>query len=685
MNHEDHIVNASINTIRFLAADAAEKAKSGHPGMPMGAAPAAYTLWTRHLRHNPANPLWPDRDRFVLSAGHASMLLYALLFLTGYDLALDDIKSFRQLGSKTPGHPERFHPPGTEMTTGPLGQGIGAAVGMAIAEAHLAAKFNQPGHEIIQHHTYVLASDGDLMEGVAYEACSLAGHLGLGKLIVLYDDNKVSLAGSTLLAFTEDITKRFEAFGWQVLEVADGNNVDEIDRAIGEAKGENGRPTLIRIHSCIGYGCPNKQGTCSVHGSPLGTEELRAAKKNLGWPEQEPFYIPDGVVDHCRSAVDRGKICEARWHETFARYAEAFADKAAEFWRTTAGELPDGWDSDFPSFGDDAAAVSTRKVSEAVLQRLASKIPELIGGSADLNPSCLTWLKALGDFQNPDAHGAMVEGAVGGEWGYGGRNIHFGVREHAMGAVAVGMAIHGGLRPYTGTFFIFTDYMRPPMRLCAMMGLPVVFVFTHDSIAVGEDGPTHQPIEQLMNLRAVPNLTVIRPADARETVEAWRTAVGNRKGPTVLVLTRQNLPVIDSGVCSPAANLKHGAYILWETGGMPEVILLATGSEVALTLEAAQRLAAEGKRVRVVSMPSWELFDAQPESYRDMVLPPGCKARLAVEAGIRLGWERYVGLEGATIGMDTFGASAPYHVLLERFGFTVAHITGVVRELLKEK
>lgn len=681
MDQQAKLIEASINTIRFLAADAAEKAKSGHPGMPMGAAPAAYTLWMKFLKHNPANPLWPDRDRFILSSGHASMLLYALLYLTGYDLTLDDIKSFRQWGSKTPGHPERFHPLGTEMTTGPLGQGISSAVGMAVAEAHLASKFNRPGHEIVDHFTYVLAGDGDLMEGVTFEACSLAGHLGLGKLIVLYDDNKVSLAGSTLLTFTEDVTLRFEACGWQVLEVADGNDTEAIGLALQKAKEEFATPTLIRIRSCIGYGAPNKQGTCSVHGSPLGSEELCAAKKNLGWPDEEYFCIPDDVLAHCRKTMDRGKGEETLWKEKYQRYSELYPDQAVEFQRMMSGELPAGWDAALPEYGKEPGEISTRKVSEAVLQVLALQIPELMGGSADLNPSCLTWLKGCGDFQKPEKPLGIVDGAVGINWDYQGRNIHFGVREHAMGSIALGMALHGGILPFTGTFFTFADYMRPPMRLAALMGLPVVFIFTHDSIAVGEDGPTHQPIEQLMNLRALPNLTVIRPADARETVEAWRIALQNRKGPSALVLTRQNLPVLDDKICAPATGLHRGAYILWETGGMPQIILLATGSEVNLALEAGHRLADAGKKVRVVSVPSWELFDIQPETYRHEVLPPDCRARVSVEAGIRLGWEHYVGLDGAIIGMDTFGASAPYTVLMKVFGFTVDHIINAALDL----
>jgi len=781
-----------VNAIRFLAADAAEKAKSGHPGMPMGAAALAYTLWMRHLKHNPADPAWPDRDRVVLSAGHASMLLYSLLYLTGYDLTIEDIRNFRQWESKTPGHPERGRPPGTEMTTGPLGQGISHAVGMALAEAHLAAVFNRPGHAIIDHHTYVLASDGDIMEGVTFEACSLAGHLGLGKLIVLYDDNAVSLAGATALTFTEDVSGRFAAAGWQVLEVADGNDIDAIDAALTAAKEDTGRPTLIRVTTCIGYGAPTKEGTSACHGSPLGQEELTAAKERLGWPVTPSFYVPEDVLDHCRRpALEKGADRQKSWEETFSAYAAAFPEAAAEFRRVMAGELPEGWESVIPDFGgagnsalapapfttstaasassagtpssltgapagntaspavpsNTATAsapaaplpdISTRKAGETVLQALAARLPELMGGSADLNPSCLTWLKGKGDFQQPGPVGTQirpglaqseavgtqpgsagaeisrssetaadsighsgsaapsvshasstpvptVSGAVGGGWDYRGRNIHFGVREHAMGAIAGGMALHGGLIPYTATFFTFADYMRPPMRLAALMGLRVIYVFTHDSIAVGEDGPTHQPVEQLMNLRAVPNLSVIRPADAAETAQAWQAALARREGPTALVFTRQNVPQLDRRELAPATGLHKGGYILWDSSLVkPDVILLATGSEVHLALAAARKLAAEAIRVRVVSLPSWDLFDAQPAEYRERVLPPAVRTRIAVEAGAKLGWEHYVGLDGAVIGMEGFGASAPAAVLYEKFGFTVDRIADTARSLFKK-
>lgn len=681
---EDRIADETrINAIRFLAADAAEKAKSGHPGMPMGAAAMAYTLWTKHLKHNPADPAWPDRDRFVLSAGHASMLLYALLYLTGYDLSLEDIQAFRQWASKTPGHPERLHTPGVEMTTGPLGQGISHAVGMAMAEAHLAARFNKTDLPLVDHFTYVMASDGDLMEGVTAEACALAGHLGLGKLMVLYDDNGISLAGPTALSFTEDVTGRFEACGWQVITVPDGNDVQAIDAAIDAAKKTTAQPSLIRVHTCIGFGAPTKAGSAACHGSPLGPKELDGAKACLGWPADPAFFVPDGVLSHFRQALETGKDRQGNWTKILEKYSEVSPDLAAEFKRRQGGELPADWEGCLPDYRGEQKAVSTRKASEVILQAMAPCLPELVGGSADLNPSCLTWLKGYGDFQKPDPDHTATPGEVGGGWNYGGRNIHFGVREHAMGAIAGGMAVHGGILPYTATFFTFADYMRPSMRLAALMGLPVIYVFTHDSFAVGEDGPTHQPVEHLMNLRAVPNLTVIRPADAAEAVEAWRAAICNRKGPTALVFTRQDVPVLDRQELAPANSLHCGGYILWDSSTVkPEVILIATGSEVPMALAAARILAAEAIRVRVVSMPSWELFDAQDREYRERVLPPTIKARLAVEAGVSLGWEHYVGIEGAIVGLDRFGASAPYAVLCDHFGFTAERIAQVAKGLI---
>jgi transketolase len=682
MSDKNELEKQCIDTIRFLAADAIEKAKSGHPGMPLGAAAAAFTLWTKHLKHHPKNPQWPDRDRFVLSSGHASMLLYALLHLTGYDLSVDDLKNFRQWGSRTPGHPEYRHTAGVEVTTGPLGQGLANAVGMAIAEAHLAARFNREGQNLIDHYTYVMAGDGDIMEGVAAESCALAGHLRLGKLIILYDDNKVSLAGSTGLSFTENIEMRFKSYGWQVQKVQDGNDVAAIDRAIKKAKKETGRPSLICLQTTIGYGAPGKQGTCDAHGSPLGEKELHGAKDACAWPQENTFYVSGEVGKYFRKAVSHGKKIEKSWLEKLAAYRQKDAALAAELERTLSGELPANWEEALVEFPNGAKDVATRKASEIVMQAIAASVPELAGGSADLNPSTLTWLKGMGDFQSPALSREGLHGMVGGAWDYSGRNIHFGVREHAMGSIAVGMALHGGVIPYTATFFTFADYMRPPMRLAALMGLRTIFVFTHDSIGVGEDGPTHQPVEQLMNLRQVPNMTVLRPADANETLEAWRLALTNTAGPTTLVFSRQNLPVLDRQICAPAAGVRRGGYILWESSPEPELILIATGSEIAMTLAAGQKLADEGIRVRVVSLPSWEIFDRQPEEYRDFVLPPQTTARVAVEAGIRLGWEHYVGLTGKIIGMNSFGASAPGPVLYEKFGFTSANIIATAREML---
>ena len=685
MSGNNELEKRCIETIRFLAADAIEKAKSGHPGMPLGAAAAAYALWTRHLKHNPRNPNWPDRDRFVLSSGHASMLLYALLHLTGYDLSLDDIKNFRQWGSRTPGHPEYRHTPGVEVTTGPLGQGLANAVGMAIAEAHLAARFNTEACKVVDHYTYVMAGDGDMMEGVVYEAVALAGHLKLGKLIVIYDDNQVSLAGSTGLTFTEDVEMRFKACGWQVQKVPDGNDVAAVDRAIKKAKKETQKPSLIRVRTTIGYGAPGKQGTCDAHGSPLVEKELREAKDTCAWPDEQLFYVADDVLKVFRKAVSRGNRSENHWINAMTDLRLKNQSLAAEFERTLKGGLPEEWDAQLPEFPDGSKDIATRKASEIAMQAIAATVPELIGGSADLNPSTFTWLKSLGDFQSPSVQKEALHGMVGGPWNYTGRNIHFGVREHAMGAIAVGMSLHGGCIPYTATFLTFADYMRPPMRLAALMGLRVIFVFTHDSIGVGEDGPTHQPIEQMMNLRQVPSMTVLRPADANETLEAWRLAMANTDGPIVLIFSRQNLPVLDRSLCAPAAGVRQGGYILWDSSHLePSIILIATGSEVAMTLEAARRLASDGVRVRVVSLPSWEIFDRQPQEYRDRVLPPHISKRLAVEAGIRLGWEHYTGLAGDSIGMNTFGASAPGPVLYEKFGLTADAVVARAKSMLQK-
>jgi len=682
MSSNNELEKKCIDTIRFLAADAIEKAKSGHPGMPLGAAAAAFTLWTKHLKHNPKNPQWPDRDRFVLSAGHASMLLYSLLHLTGYDLSLDDIKNFRQWGSRTPGHPEYKHTPGVEVTTGPLGQGLANAVGMAIAEAHLAARFNREGEKLVDHFTYVMAGDGDMMEGVVAEACSLAGHLRLGKLIVLYDDNKVTLAGSAALSSSENIEQRFKAYGWQVQKVADGNDVAAIDRAIKKAKRETEKPSLICVQSTIGFGSPGKQGSCEAHGSPLGADELKKTKDALCWISDAPFCITEDVQKYFRKALSRGRKSEKQWLDILNNYRQKDSALASEFERTVCGELPENWESALAEFPNGSKDVATRKAGEIVMQAVAAKVPELAGGSADLNPSCFTWLKGLGDFQSPQLSKEGLHGMVGGAWGYEGRNIHYGVREHAMGSISVGLALHGGFIPYTATFLTFADYMRPPMRLAALMGLRVVFVFTHDSIGVGEDGPTHQPVEQVMNLRQVPNMTVIRPADANETLEAWRFALSNTSGPTTLVFSRQNLPVLDRNIYGAASGTGKGGYILWESAPNPELILIATGSEVSLTLNAARRLSENGTKVRVVSLPSWEIFDRQTREYRESVLPAQISARIAVEAGIKLGWEHYVGTSGKIIGMETFGASAPAPVLYEKFGITVEKIIEAAQDLL---
>ena len=685
MSQQSELDELCVNTIRFLSADAVQKANSGHPGAPMGAASMAYVLWDRFLKHNPRHPTWPDRDRFVLSAGHASMLLYSLLHLTGYNLPMDELKNFRQWGSHTPGHPEVDPERGVEVTTGPLGQGISHAVGMAVAEAHLAARFNRPSRTIVDHITYVLASDGDLMEGVASEACSLAGHLRLGKLIVLYDDNQISLAGATSLSFTEDVGQRFEAYGWHVQHVEDGNDLDAIEVAIQAAQVEASRPSLIAVRTVIGYGAPHKQGTSSAHGSPLGPDEVLAAKENLGWPIEPSFFVPDDALEHFRKAVTRGHRQESEWQAAFASYASEYPDLAAEYRRVLAGDLTEAWSAELPTFDPGLAGPATRRASEAVLQALAPGLPELVGGSADLNPSCFTWTKGFGDFEAPGTSPGDTQGTVGGGWNYGGRNIHFGVREHAMGAIANGMALHGGIIPYTGTFLVFSDYMRPPMRLAALMCLRVVYVFTHDSIGLGEDGPTHQPIEHIMSLRTVPNLTLIRPADANETVEAWRAALLNKSGPTVLVFTRQGLPVLDRSECSSAEGVHRGAYVLWQSDeGTPDAILIATGSEVHVTLEAARILAADGVKVSVISMPSWQLFDRQPSDYRESVLPPAVRVRVAVEAGIKVGWERYVGLDGAVIGLDRFGASAPGPVVYENLGFVASNVVVQARKVLEE-
>jgi transketolase len=673
-----------VNTIRALAMDAVQKANSGHPGLPLGAAPMAYVLWTRLLKHNPANPQWFDRDRFILSGGHGSMLLYALLHLTGYALPLDEIKNFRQWGSMTPGHPEHGLAPGVEVTTGPLGQGFANGVGFAIAEAYLAARYNRPGHEIVNHFTYALVTDGDLMEGVASEAASLAGHLKLGKMIYLYDDNKISLAGTTHLTFTEDVGARFEAYDWHVQRVADGNDLAAIQAALENARAETTRPSLILVRTHIGFGSPHKQDTFEAHGSPLGADEVKLTKKNLGFPEEPAFYIPGEALEHFREALDKGRAAEQEWNARFAAYASAYPDLARELEMILRGELPANWDANIPAFNADGKGVSTRVAGGQILNAIAKQVPNLIGGAADLNPSTMTALKGMGDFEPASsAHGDM-QGSVGGGWSFAGRNIHYGVREHAMGAAANGMALHGGIIPFTATFFTFSDYMRPAMRLAALMEQHIIFVFTHDSIALGEDGPTHQPIEQLAALRAIPHLSVIRPCDANETAEAWRVAMQSAHKPVALVLTRQNVPTLDRAQFAPASGLQRGAYVLADSpDGKPDIILIASGSEVALIVEAAKKLAAEKIHARLVSMPSWDLFDAQPEEYRRNVLPPSIKARLAVEAGVAQGWSKYVGEAGDVLSIERFGASAPYQVLFEKFGFTPDNVAARAREVLK--
>jgi len=654
-----------INTIRALAMDAVEKANSGHPGAPMGLAPAGYVLFTRLMKHHPQKPDWLDRDRFVLSGGHASALLYSLLHLTGYPLCLDDLKAFRQWGSLTPGHPEHGHTPGVETTTGPLGQGFANAVGLAMAERHLAARFNQPGFAIVDHFTYVMCGDGDLMEGVAAEAASLAGHLKLGRLICLYDDNGISIEGATAITFTEDVAKRFAAYGWQVIRVAEGNDPELIFKAVKKAKADRNRPSLVIVKTQIAHGSPNKQGSHEAHGAPLGKQEVCLTKECLGLPADE-FCIPQAVFDHCRGCVERGRKAEARWLRQFKAYTKAHPQLADDFVSAMSAFLPKGWDENLPVFTPDQPAVATRVASGKTLQVLARRLPTLMGGSADLAPSNNTFIKDVAEFQAGS---------------YGGRNIRFGVREHAMGAILNGMILHNGIRPYGGTFLVFADYMRPAIRLAALMKLPVIYVFTHDSVAVGEDGPTHQPVEHVASLRAIPNLTVIRPADANETVAAWRTAIKATSGPVALILSRQNLPVLEPG---PTCNLAQGAYVVADAKGQPDLILMASGSEVSLAMAAGKRLEQEGVGVRVVSMPSWELFEAAAADYRRQVLPPAVTARVAIEAGIAMGWKQYVGERGAVLGIDRFGASAPGPVVMEKLGFTVDALVDLARKVMKK-
>ncbi len=657
-----------INTIRTLSLDAVQKAESGHPGLPLGAAPLAYVLWTRFLRHNPKNPKWENRDRFLLSAGHGSMLIYSLLHLTGYDLPLDEIKNFRQWGSRTPGHPENILTPGVEITTGPLGQGFANGVGMAMASAHLAAKFNQKDFPVIDHHIYAIVSDGDLMEGVASEAASLAGHLKLGKLIYFYDDNKVTIEGFTDLAFSEDVPKRFQAYGWHTVTVEDGNDLEAIDAAIREAQSVGTKPSLISVKTTIGFGMPTA-GTRKAHSDAPGEEAVRETKRHLGWPEDQQFFIPDEALAHFRQSATRGQKQESEWNDLVSEY-QAKHSELSKLWSTTmSGELPADWERHLPAFTD-AKAMATRAASGEVINALAPHMPMLIGGSADLGPSNNTDIKGGGDFEASSPEG---------------RTIHFGVREHAMGSTLTGMSLNGGLIPFGGTFMTFSDYMRPAIRLAALSEVQAIYVFTHDSVGLGEDGPTHQPIEHLAALRAIPHLFVIRPSDSHEVREAWRTAILRRNAPTALALTRQKVALIDRTRFSSADGARKGAYVLAEaeaTSGGPSLILIATGSEVSLALEARETLQQEGIATRVVSMPCWELFEEQPETYRNEVLPPAITARLAIEAGVRQGWDRYVGPAGDVICLDRFGASAPGDVALKNLGFNVDNVLQRARALL---
>ena len=673
-----------VNTLRTLSIDAVQKANSGHPGLPLGAAPMAYVLWDRHLKHNPLNPKWFDRDRFVLSAGHGSMLLYSLLHLTGYPLSLDQIKQFRQWQSMTPGHPESELTPGVEVTTGPLGQGFANGVGMAIAEAHLATRFNKPGFSIINHFTYGIVSDGDLMEGVAAEAASIAGHLKLGKLIYFYDSNLITLSASTQVTFTEDHAKRFEALGWHTQTVHDGNDLDALDRALQNAKNETERPSLIIVRTHIGYGSPHKQDTYEAHGSPLGKEEVLLTKKALGWPTEEPFFIPPEAEQHFRQRIQRGKEAEREWNDLYARYKKQFPQLGQELDLFLKAELPSDWAKGLPEFSTDIKGMATRAASGKVLQVLCQNLPGLIGGSADLNPSTYTELKEKGSLEPPSLAVGDLQGSAAGGWSYGGRNLYYGVREHAMGSITNGLATVSGIIPFASTFLIFSDYMRPSIRLAALMHLHVIYVFTHDSIGLGEDGPTHQPVEHLPSLRAIPRLIVLRPCDANETVVAWKVAIEAKHRPVALILSRQAVPTLDRSKCGTADGVRQGAYILSEAeGGNPKIILIASGSEVSLILAAKERLEQQGIPVRCVSMPSWDLFESQAQEYKDSVLPPKVSARLAVEAASPLGWDRYVGLNGAVIGVTRFGASAPGETLMREYGFSVDNVCARALTLLK--
>ena len=660
-----------INTLRFLAVDAVQRAESGHPGTPMGAATMAYVLWDRFLKHNPEDPNWVDRDRFVLSAGHASAMLYSLLYLTGYSLPLEQIKNFRQWGSLTPGHPEYGFAPGVEVTTGPLGQGFANGVGMAIAERWLAEHYNRPEHRIIDHYTYAICSDGDMMEGVSSEAASIAGTLKLGKLIYLYDDNNISIEGNTDITFTEDVAQRFKGYGWHVVGPIDGMDITAVDSAIRIAQNEKSRPSLIICRTIIGYGSPHKAGTGSAHGEPLGEEEVTLAKKQLGWKYEEPFTVPTEALNHFQQAKEKGRRQQAEWQAKMVAYSSAYPDAARQLKLDLSGDLPVGWDSGLDSlFLSEDKPMATREASGRIMNMISPRLHALVGGSADLAPSTKTILKEKGHF---------------GIENYRGHNLHFGVREHAMGGIANGMARHSGVIPYVATFLIFYDYMRPPVRLAAMMRQRVIYIFTHDSVGLGEDGPTHQPIEHLPGMRAVPNLTVIRPTDATETVEAWKIALQNFRRPTAIILTRQKLPVLDRTELATAGGVQRGGYVLWQASAAPKVILIGTGSEVHIALEAGKILQQKGIAASVVSLPSWDLFDAQTEEYRNSVLPPGIKARVSIEAAATLGWQKYVGDEGIAIGIDRFGASAPYKAIYQHLGLTVQRMVDEADKLLKRK
>ena len=665
----DNVDQLSINTIRFLAIDAVQKANSGHPGMPMGCAPIAYTLYKNYMNHNPQNPKWLNRDRFILSAGHGSMLLYSVLYLCGYDISLDDLKNFRQWESITPGHPEFGLTAGVETTTGPLGQGFANAIGMAIAQEYLAAMFNKDDIKILDHHIYGICSDGDLMEGVSHEAASIAGHLKLGKVIFFYDDNNISIEGSTTLTFSEDIQKRFESYNWQTLHISDVNDLEQIDNAIDDAKSETDKPTLIITKTHIGYGSPNKQDTAAAHGSPLGEEEVKLTKKNLNWAEEKIFFIPDEVAEHFSDVKTKGNNAEDEWNKLFDEYKTKYPAEAERFLKIMNNDFGDGWKSKLPTFTDVSENIATRSASGKVINSIEKELPTLIGGSADLAPSTNTLIKDESDFSATNRAG---------------RNFHFGIREHGMASILNGMAIYGGIIPYGATFLIFSDYLRPAIRLGAISGIKVIYVFTHDSIGLGEDGPTHQPIEHFAALRAIPKVIVIRPAGANETVEAWKAALEHKGSPVALMLTRQKLPVLDRSVLSPAENLSKGAYVIKDCDDEPQMILMATGSEVSIALEAADILNEAGIKTRVVSFPSWELFEIQSEDYKEEVLPSIIKARVSVEAGVSQGWDKYVGDYGESISIDKFGASAPYELLMDKYGFTVENIVTTCKRVLRE-